>query len=55
MPELWDLYDSWRRPLGRTHPRGKALTYFFYAAYPLHLCALALIRVMRIIPPYFWG
>ena len=40
---------------GRPGPRGKALTFFFYAAYPLHLCALALIRVMRIIPPYFWG
>lgn len=40
---------------GRPGPRGKALTFFFYAAYPLHLCVLALIRVMRIIPPYFWG
>ena len=40
---------------GRPGPRGKALTFFFYAAYPLHLCALALIRVLRIIPPYFWG
>lgn len=40
---------------GRPGPRGKALTFFFYTAYPLHLCALALIRVMRIIPPYFWG
>ena len=40
---------------GRPGPRSKALTFFFYAAYPLHLCALALIRVMRIIPPYFWG
>ena len=40
---------------GRPGPRGKALTFFFYAAYPLHLSALALIRVMRIIPPYFWG
>ena len=41
--------------VGPTYARGKALTFFFYAAYPLHLCALALIRVMRIIPPYFWG
>lgn len=40
---------------GRPGPHGKALTFFFYAAYPLHLSALALIRVMRIIPPYFWG
>ncbi len=40
---------------GRPGPRGKALTLFFYAAYPLHLCALVLIRAMRIIPPYFLG
>ena len=40
---------------GRPGPRGKALTFCFYAAYPLHLCALVLIRAMRIIPPYFWG
>lgn len=38
---------------GRPGPRGKALTFCFYAAYPLHLCALLLIRAMRIIPPYF--
>lgn len=23
--ELWDLYDSARRPMGRTHPRGRPL------------------------------
>ena len=31
----------------------RALTLAFYAAYPLHLCFLLLIRAMRIIPPYF--
>ena len=31
----------------------RALTFAFYAAYPLHLCFLLLIRAMRIIPPYF--
>ena len=35
---------------GRPGPHGKALTFFFYAAYPLHL-----VRALRIIPPYFWG
>ena len=40
---------------GRPGPRGKALTFCFYAAYPLHLCALLVIRAMRIIPPYFLG
>ena len=40
---------------GRPGPHGKALTFFFYAAYPLHLCALLIVRALRIIPPYFWG
>lgn len=31
----------------------RALTFAFYAAYPLHLCFLLMIRAMRIIPPYF--
>ena len=31
----------------------RALTLAFYAAYPLHLCFLLMIRAMRIIPPYF--
>ena len=40
---------------GRPGLHGKALTFFFYAAYPLHLCALLIVRALRIIPPYFWG
>ena len=40
---------------GRPGPHGKALTFFFYAAYPLHLCALLIVRALRIIPPYFLG
>lgn len=40
---------------GKPGPRGRVLTFCFYAAYPLHLCALLIIRAMRIIPPYFWG
>lgn len=42
MPELWDLYDSLRRPLGRTHPRGKALTYGTY-----HLVVFAWVLTDR--------
>ena len=36
---------------GRLGPHGKALTFFFYAAYPLHLCALLIVRALRT----FWG
>ena len=38
---------------GRRGPRCAALTFAFYAAYPAHLLALALLRAMRVIPPYF--
>ena len=38
---------------GRRGPRVPALTFLFYAAYPLHLAALAVLRAMRIVPPYF--
>lgn len=38
---------------GRRGIRHPALSFLFYAAYPLHLLALVLIRAMRIIPPYF--
>ena len=34
-------------------PRSRVLSFLFYAAYPLHLAALVIIRAMRIIPPYF--
>lgn len=38
---------------GRRGVRAPALTFLFYAAYPLHLAALAVIRAMRIVPPYY--
>lgn len=40
---------------GRRGARSPALTFLFYAAYPLHLLALVAIRMMRIVPPYFLG
>lgn len=40
---------------GRPGPRGPALSFLFYAAYPLHLIALIIVRSLRIIPPYFLG
>ena len=38
---------------GRRGVRFPALSFLFYAAYPLHLIALIIVRAMRIIPPYF--
>ena len=38
---------------GRRGPRSVPLSFLFYAAYPLHLLALVIIRSMRIIPPNF--
>lgn len=38
---------------GKPGPRAPMLSFLFYAAYPLHLAALVIIRAMRIIPPYF--
>lgn len=35
-------------------PRPPLMTFLFYAAYPLHLIALVLIRTLRIVPPYFF-
>lgn len=40
---------------GKPGPRLPLLTFLFYAAYPLHLAALVILRAMRIIPPYFLG
>ena len=40
---------------GRAGLHNRALTFAFYATYPLHLCLLLVIRAMRIIPPYFLG
>lgn len=39
---------------GRRGPRAPLLTFLFYAAYPLHIACLLVIRTMRIIPPYFF-
>lgn len=41
------LYNGKR---GARHPM---LTFMFYAAYPLHIIALLILRAMRIVPPYF--
>ncbi len=38
---------------GKRGPRHPTLTALFYAAYPLHLLLLYLIRAMRLVPPYF--
>lgn len=38
---------------GRRGYRHPVLTALFYAAYPLHLILLCIVRAMRIIPPYF--
>ena len=42
------LYNETR---GARHP---ALTFLFYAAYPLHILVLLIVRAMRIVPPYFF-
>jgi len=38
---------------GKRGPRVPLLTFAFYAAYPLHIAVLLIIRALRIIPPYF--
>ena len=40
---------------GKRGLHAPALTFLFYAAYPLHIAALVLARALRIVPPYFWG
>lgn len=35
-------------------PYAPLLSFLFYAAYPLHLIALVIIRALRIVPPYFF-
>ncbi|MBQ7885825.1 MAG: hypothetical protein IJ313_02915 [Clostridia bacterium] len=42
------LYNGKR---GARHPM---LTFLFYAAYPLHIILLLIVRAMRIVPPYFF-
>lgn len=40
---------------GKRGVRNPVFTFLFYAAYPLHLIALVVIRLLRIIPPYLLG
>lgn len=40
---------------GRRGLRSTALGLLFYAAYPLHILLLVLIRMLRLVPPYFLG
>ena len=35
--------------------RNKFISFLFYAAYPLHIITLLIVRAMRIVPPYFFG
>ena len=39
---------------GKPGLRSRALSFLFYAAYPLHIAVLLLIRASRIIPPYLF-
>ena len=39
---------------GRRGARSPIFTFLFYAAYPLHIILLLIVRAMRIIPPYFF-
>ena len=39
----------------RPDPRGPALSFLFYALWPLHLAALCLLRASRIVPPWLFG
>ena len=39
---------------GKRGARHPVLTFLFYAAYPLHIIALVIVRAMRIVPPYFF-
>lgn len=39
---------------GKQGVRHPLLTFLFYAAYPLHIILLLIVRAMRIVPPYFF-
>ena len=39
---------------GKPGPRHPAISFAFYAAYPVHLLILFWLRAMRIVPPYFF-
>lgn len=40
---------------GKPGLRHKFISFLFYAAYPLHIIALLVIRAMRLVPPYALG
>ena len=40
---------------GKPGLRHRFISFLFYAAYPLHMIALLVIRAMRIVPPYALG
>jgi len=40
---------------GKRGLRAPMLSLLFYAAYPLHMLALIILRALRIIPPNLWG
>ena len=40
---------------GKPGLRHKFVSFLFYAAYPLHIIALLIIRALRIVPPYMLG
>lgn len=39
---------------GKRGHTSRVMQFFFYAAYPLHLIALLIVRMLRIVPPYLW-
>ncbi len=40
---------------GKPGPRSPVLKFLFYAAYPLHIAMLVVLRAARIVPPYWLG
>jgi len=40
---------------GKPGLRHRFVSFLFYAAYPLHIAALLIVRALRIIPPYIFG
>lgn len=40
---------------GKPGLRSKGVSFLFYAAYPLHIAALLIVRALRVIPPYIFG
>ena len=40
---------------GKPGLRNRLISFLFYAAYPLHIVALLIVRALRVIPPYALG